>query len=337
MNLQVSVPHQKCVYSCACCVARGHKNQNTFENLYKTNKKVWSAKLRDAIYDGEYAGIVITGECDPTQDMAYCEDVISIIDNFDPTPTVEFTTHNQKAANTLLASYWGKKVDVVTLSVTNVREYLNAWRFPIRNAFFSPIYRMVILLTEEFEFLNVNNFNTMGFDQITFKTLQHGEDAGVNAWIDSNKMSEEGLAEIRKIVDKYNSHETCSVRLDTSCQDATNRYEIFRSDGEVYDSWEAMYPKGVEKESITAYDKQGFPIKEITFSKKEGEYAPVNLDLVKIITPICEEESPIRAPLSNSEYNQQLNNLKEEWMQKFVYKEEPAPVIIKKAEENDYE
>lgn len=337
MNLQVSVPHQKCVYSCPMCVARSHKNEGTFENLYKTNKKVWSAKLRDAIYDGEYAGVVLTGECDPTQDMAYCEDVISIIDNFDPTPTVEFTTHNQKAANTLLASYWGKKVDVVTLSVTNVREYLNAWRFPIRNAFFSPIYRMVILLTEEFEFLNVNNFNTMGFDQITFKTLQHGEDAGVNAWIDSNKMSEEGLTEIRKIVDKYNSHETCSVRLDTSCQDATNRYEIFRSDGEVYDSWEAMAPKGVvEKESVIAYDKQGFPVKEISFTK-EGEYAPVKLDLVKIVTPIPEEESPMHATLSNSEYNQQLNNLKEEWMQKFVYKKDIAPVIIKKAEESDYE
>ena len=336
MNLQVSVPHQKCVYSCPMCVARSHKNEGTFNNLYKTDKKEWYNKLHRAIYDGEYNSIVLTGECDPTQDIAYCEDVISVIDNYNPTPTVEFTTHNQKATSTLLASYWGKKVDVVTLSVTDVREYLNAWRFPIRNAFFSPIYRMVILLTEEFEFLNVNNFNTMGFDQITFKTLQHGEDAGVNAWIDSNKMSEEGLIEIRKIVDKYNSHETCSVRLDTSCQDATNRYEIFRSDGNVYDSWEAMYPKGVEKESVIAYDKQGSPVKEIVFPKKEGEYAPVKLDPLENIIPNC-TGSVTHAILSNSEYNQQLNNLKKEWDQKFVYKEEPAPVIIKKAKEEDYE
>jgi hypothetical protein len=166
---------------------------------------------------------------------------------------------------------------------------------------------MVIFLTEEFEFLNVNNFNTMGFDQITFKTLQHGEDAGVNAWIDSNKMSEEGLAEIRKIVDKYNSHETCSVRLDTSCQDATNRYEIFRSDGEVYDSWEAM-PKGVEKESVVAYDKQGFPIKDISFLKEYStNNATVRLDDISYPP------------------------------ERFVYKEVPAPVIIKRAEESDYE
>jgi hypothetical protein len=124
-------------------------------------------------------------------------------------------------------------------------------------------------------------------------------------------MSEEGLTEIRKIVDKYNSHETCSVRLDTSCQDATNRYEIFRSDGNVYDSWEAMAPKGVNK-------------------------ATVKLDPLENIVPNC-EESPMHATLSNSEYNQQLNNLKEEWMQKFVYKKDIAPVIIKRAEESDYE
>ena len=310
MNLQVSVPHQKCVYSCPCCIARGHKHQNTFENLYKTNKRKWSKKLHKTICEGEYASVILTGECDPTQDMTYCEDVISVIDSYNPTPTVEFTTHNQKAANTLLASYWGKKVDVVTLSVTNVREYLNAWRFPIRNAFFSPIYRMVILLTEEFEFLNVNNFNTMGFDQITFKTLQHGEDAGVNAWIDSNKMSEEGLFEIRKIVDKYNSHETCSVRLDTSCQDATNRYEIFRSDGNVYDSWEAMYPKRVKEESVVAYDKQGSPVKEITFSKKEREYSTDNATVI----------------LDDISYPPE----------RFVYKDVPPP-IVKKAREIDYE
>lgn len=310
MNLQVSVPHQKCVYSCPMCVARSHSNEGTFENLYKTNKKEWYNKLHQTIYDGDYNSIVLTGECDPTQDMAYCEDVISVIDDHNPTPTVEFTTHNQKAVKTLLASYWGKKVDVITLSITNVREYLNAWRFPERNAFFSPIYRMVILLTKEFEFLNVNNFNTMGFNQITFKTLQHGEDADVNKWIDSNKMSEEGLAEIRKIVDKYNSHETCSVRLDTSCQDATNRYEIFRSDGNVYDSWEAMYPKGTEIEIAVAYNKQGVPILKTPIFKKAGEYS-TNNSTIKL--------DDISYP-----------------PEKFVYKDIPAP-IIKRAKETDYE
>lgn len=247
MNLQVSVPYQKCVYKCPMCVAFGHKNQNTFENLYSTNKREWQKRLENIILNGNYDSVVLTGECDPTQDMRYCDDVISVIRNMrGKNPTIEFTTHNQKFENALSSVPNGHKVDVVTLSVTNVREYLNAWRVPHKHAFFEPTYRMVILLTKEFEFLTPNNFNSMGFDQITFKTLQYGEDADVNRWIYENKMSDEGVDKIRQIVEKFNSHSNCSVRLDTSCQTAEGRYEIFRSDGEVYDSWEAMEPVNKE-------------------------------------------------------------------------------------------
>lgn len=106
---------------------------------------------------------------------------------------------------------------------------------------------MVILLTEEFEFLNVNNFNTMGFDQITFKTLQYGEDDEVNKWIYNNKISEEGETRIREIVNKFNTNSSCSVRLDTSCQTAADRYHIFRCDGNLYDSWKSFTLLDIEK------------------------------------------------------------------------------------------
>jgi hypothetical protein len=243
MNLQVSVPYQKCVYKCPFCIAKGHKNENSFENLYAINKREWQKKLENVLKEGSYDSVVLTGECDPTQDMRYCDDVISVIRNMrGTTPTIEFTTHNQKFDNALTSVPHGHKVDVVTLSVTNVREYLNAWKTPHKNAFFSPIYRMVILLTKEFEFLTPDNFNTMGFDQITFKTLQYGEDGDVNRWIYENKMSDEHVEVIREIVEKFNSNSSCSVRLDTSCQTATGRYHIFRSDGKVYDSWETATP-----------------------------------------------------------------------------------------------
>ena len=49
MNLQVSVPHQKCVYSCPMCVARSHKNEGIFENLYKTNKKECTTNKMDIV------------------------------------------------------------------------------------------------------------------------------------------------------------------------------------------------------------------------------------------------------------------------------------------------
>lgn len=247
MNLQISVPHQKCVYRCPMCVARSHKNENSFTNLYATNPKEWRRRLESTVKNGNYDAIVITGECDPTQDMCYVNDVINIIWNIRGiTPNIEFTTHNQKFMNSISNAHIGNKIKTITLSVTNIREYLNAWSTIKRNAFNNYNYRMVILLTKEFEFLTPENFNTMGFDQVTFKTLQYGEDGDVNRWIYENKMSDEHIDIIREIVEKYNSNSECSVRLDTSCQTAEGRYEIFRSDGNLYSSWEAFEPKESE-------------------------------------------------------------------------------------------
>lgn len=237
MNLQISIPYEKCVFKCPMCVARGHKNQNTFDNLYAKNIHAWADALVEAAKNKD--AVVITGECDPTQNMKYVRDVTDVLWNSDYTGVIEFTTHNQKYEASF-ADWNIRHVDVVTLSVTNVREYLNAWSTIHRNLMTPHTYRMVILLTKEFEFLTPENFNTMGFDQVTFKTLQYGEDGEVNRWIYENKMSDEHLEIIREIVSKYNSGSKCSVRLDTSCQDAEGRYEIFRSDGKVYSSWEAM-------------------------------------------------------------------------------------------------
>ena len=311
MNLQVSVPYQKCVFKCPMCVARGHKNENSFANLYATDKREWQKKFEKVLTEGNYDSVVLTGECDPTQDMRYCDDVISVIRNMrGKTPTIEFTTHNQKFDNALISVPNGHKVDVVTLSVTNVREYLNAWRVPQQNAFFYPTYRMVILLTKEFEFLTPENFNTMGFDQITFKTLQYGEDGDVNRWIYENKMSDEHVEIIREIVEKFNSHSDCSVRLDTSCQTAEGRYHIFRSDGKVYDSWEAMNSMEdwrefkadlmqPEVEVATVYDKAGLPIKEIAFSHSNhiddwSRYIGRDLDSMPGAPNLGEERLPLK-------------------------------------------
>jgi hypothetical protein len=69
---------------------------------------------------------------------------------------------------------------------------------------------------------------------------------------------------------------------------------------------------------------------------KEEEYTPIDLGPLEKITSTC-EETPVRTPVSLGEYNQQLIGLRDEWESKFIYKKDPPPVIIKKAEENDYE
>ena len=239
INLQVVMPYQKCVYSCPFCCARGKKHNYQFDNLYKTDYKEWQQRLIARCKQGDIDRVVITGEADPTQNYRFIEAVCETVPKNIP---IELTTHNYNCEPMLANCY--NRIHTVSYSITNSREYLNAWNWGINNCDYNiPMHRLVIILTDEFNFLTANNFNTMGFEQITFKTLQESDDEKVNEWIRQHKMDEVHLNNIREIVNKYNGNPSnCSIRLDESCQTATGRYEIFRSDGQCYGSWEAKLP-----------------------------------------------------------------------------------------------
>lgn len=243
MNLQIPVPYKKCVYKCPFCCARGHKHNYNFTDLHSINSNKWKAKLVNALNDADTA--IITGECDPTQDISYVKDVVSLLKKSWTKIPIEFTTHNMKAVQTL-KYYNVKDLDVITFSITNMREYLNAWNIK-KDRDISKVYRMVICLTNEFEFFDKDNFSPMGFDQVTFKLLQHGEDEVTNNWIDNNKFNDSKLDNILGIVDKFNSSGKCSVRLDTTCQTGNGRYKIFRCDGNIYSEWSDETPCNTEE------------------------------------------------------------------------------------------
>lgn len=239
INLQVVMPYQKCVYNCPFCCARGKKHNYQFDNLYKTDYKEWQQKLIARCKEGDIDRVVITGEADPTQNYRFIEAVCETVPKKIP---IELTTHNYNCEPMLANCY--NRIHTVSYSITNSREYLCAWGWGINNCDYNiPMHRLVIILTDDFNFLTADNFNTMGFEQITFKTLQESDDEKVNEWIRQHKMDEAHLNNIREIVNKYNGNPSnCSIRLDESCQTATGRYEIFRSDGQCYGSWEAKLP-----------------------------------------------------------------------------------------------
>lgn len=234
MNLQVCAPYEKCVFNCPMCVAKGHKHNYKFKNLYQDNPDKYLVSLLRTTEEQDIGNIVITGECDPTQNMRFVKDIIAF--GQENHIITELQTHNY---NVNVGELFG--LDVLSYSITNVKGYLRAHKFGKING----INRLVILLTKEFDFLNKDNFNPMGFKQITFKTLQHGEDEQINKWIDENKLQD--LSKIYEIVDHYNGTDT-SVRIDTSCQTAKGRYFVFRSDGQLYESWEAQNPSYIRKE-----------------------------------------------------------------------------------------
>lgn len=78
MNLQVCAPHQECVYNCPFCVARGHKHKYHFKDIYKDglNQDYFNA-LKRTIKTCNIDTVIITGECDPTQNMLCHSDAVS--------------------------------------------------------------------------------------------------------------------------------------------------------------------------------------------------------------------------------------------------------------------
>lgn len=237
MNIQVSAPYQPCVYHCPFCVARGHKHEYKFDNLYGRDEEAYIRALRDFIIEytkknGEYPTVIITGECDPSQDMRWATKVAN--ECSDLGCKVEFQTHNLSLKERDIPH----SIKVLSYSITNPREYLSAWRYT------KPtwcINRMVMILRDGFEFLNKDNFSPMGFDQVTFKALNEGEDDKINAWIANHRPG--NIDNFYEIMESRNGS-TLSVRVDTTCQQAEGRYYVFRSDGKVYESWEAAEPIG---------------------------------------------------------------------------------------------
>lgn len=236
MNIQVCCPYQKCVFNCPMCIAKGHKHKYQFPDI--THMSEYYDKLKELIEIEHECDVILTGECDPSQNMRWVKKTAEFLKHkcyFKG--KVELQTRNY-SINVSDLSY----IDVLSYSIVSLRDYIRSYSFPklsISSSLGLGKNRLVILLTKEFEILNKDTFDPMGYDQVTFKTLQYGEDDSVNKWIDENKMSEDGLERIKEIIEKYSGSKECSVRLDTSCQDAKGRYYIYRSDGKTYTNWNA--------------------------------------------------------------------------------------------------
>lgn len=240
MNLQICAPYEPCVYNCPFCVARIHPQHNhQFGNEWAERPDYYRAKLAAVFSDYKIDCVVITGECDPTQNLTWVYDVIKVVREFSDAP-IEFQTHNLSLDERTCP----RDIDVLAYSITNAREYLSSWRcYKHPNA----INRAVLILTKELEFLNKDNFSTMGFDQITFKALNQTESESTNKWIE--KYSAKDLANFYEIMNSRNGS-SVSIRVDTTCQKAEGRYYVFRSNGNVYDSWEDAIPKALKGEDI---------------------------------------------------------------------------------------
>lgn len=220
MNLQVSMPYETCPFKCPMCISNGRKR---FPDLYSTNREDYLNKLTKLASSNKYNDFIITGASDPTLNRHWLSDVLKTLENY----RTELQTKNYN-----MGGYELHNLFVLAYSITNSKEYLQSWKL---RKLSSAKNRLVILLTKDFSFLTAENFNSMGYQQITFKVLQPTEDKKTNKWIENNAMTD--LTNIYEIVNTFNGNKDVSVRLDSSCQDSHGRYEIFRADGKLYESW----------------------------------------------------------------------------------------------------
>ena len=69
------------------------QHNHQFSNEWAERPDYYRAKLAAVFSDYKIDCVVITGECDPTQNLAWAYDVIKVVREFSDAP-IEFQTHN---------------------------------------------------------------------------------------------------------------------------------------------------------------------------------------------------------------------------------------------------
>lgn len=229
ISLQVLTPSLECIYNCPFCISKTHEHDNDFENNYDNNYELWKNNFIELLINNpELKFIVITGTNEPMQSPECVRDIINITKRYRPDIQVELQSRYYKE-NDLYDN-----IDVVAYSISN---YSVLDKIKPRG----KISRYVILLTSDFNGYTLEDILAKvpsEVTQITFKVLHdsHGLNEELDNWIRDNKVSEERLQILDYEIKNYKGNK--SIRLDYNCMDSINRYQIFRSDGYLYEDWE---------------------------------------------------------------------------------------------------
>lgn len=228
-SLQVLTPKRDCIYNCPFCISKTHTHDNNFIDNYTLNHQLWVVNFIQVLttyQDLKY--IVITGINEPMQDKECVSEIINITRMYRPDIQIEIQTRYYKEEDVY------DSIDVVAYSISsyNLLDKIKPKGY---------ISRYVILLTKDFNSVTLEDILAKipgNVSQITFKVLQDsdGVNPDIDNWINNNKVSSERLCLLDYEIKRYKGCK--SIRLDYNCMDSKNRYQIFRSDGYLYDDWE---------------------------------------------------------------------------------------------------
>ncbi len=227
-SLQILTPARKCMFNCPFCISKSHEHNNSFTNNYKDNYDLWKNNLIQILNQyNDLKNIVITGTNEPMQNPECVQDIIDLVRTYRSDINVELQTRYYKKMDLY------DQLDVVAYSISDF-SFLE--KIKISNV----INRYVIILTDSFNnksLIDIINKIPNNVSQLTFKYLHDSE--GMNKeldnWITNHRVNTQTTISLINEIQKYNG--ILSVRYDGNCMDATDRYMIFREDGNLYDDW----------------------------------------------------------------------------------------------------
>lgn len=226
-SLQVVTPHKECIYNCKFCISKMHSHDNKFINNYELNKEIWENNLIKVIKENkDLKYIVITGTNEPMQSMDCVKDIINIVRSNNTEINIEIQTHYYKENNIY------NDIDVVAYSISSA--HLLDKIKPM-----GKISRYVLILTDSFNnysLKDILNLIPIKVTQVTFKSLQLGEKQNeVYEYILNHSIDKKTFEKLKEDINNYKGN--LSIRLDDNCMDSIGRYEIYREDAKVYDTW----------------------------------------------------------------------------------------------------
>ena len=92
-SLQILTPHMECIYNCPFCIAKAHKHENKFKDIYHLDINTWRDNLAKVLLENEdLKFVVITGTNEPMQSQDCVEDAIRLVRYYRPDIVIEIQT-----------------------------------------------------------------------------------------------------------------------------------------------------------------------------------------------------------------------------------------------------
>lgn len=230
-SLQVLTPNKKCIFNCPFCISKSHKHNNTFVNNYENNYKLWESNFIKVLKENkDLKNIVITGTNEPMQDEKCVDDIINITRKYRSDINIELQTRYYKESKVF------SKLDVVAFSVSDFRLLKIIKKT-------NNVTRIVIILTDSFNSKSLKDIiyeMDKNIEQLTFKVLHdsNGFNVDMDNWIKKHKTDKITIENLKKDIDNYNGN--ISIIFDETCMDSTNRYMVYREDGNLYKDFEEV-------------------------------------------------------------------------------------------------